>query len=107
MGRDGLKKAAITTGAVVAGLVLLPVLAEVAAVVVLALAVVAVLALLSVAGLWHVARRHPLLDVLVAAWLLHRHDRRLRRTIDARSWPTPSTRRSPWAPPDPRSRSPW
>ena len=102
MERD-VTKVAIVAGTIVAGLVLLPVLEEIAVIGVLFLLAVASLIVFVLAVLWHAARRHPTVGVLVGAWLVHRHDRRVRRTIDARSWPFPSS----WAPPDPRSRSPW
>ena len=102
MGRD-VKKVAIVAGTIVAGLVFLPVLEEIAVVGVLFLVAVASFALFVLAVLWHAARRHPTAGVLVGAWLVHRHDRRVRRAIDARSWPFPSS----WAPPDPRTRSHW
>ena len=102
MGRD-VTKVAIVAGTIVAGLVFLPVLEEIAVIGVLFLLAVVCLVIFLVAALWHVARRHPTVGVLVGAWLVHRHDRRVRRAIDARSWLYPSS----WAPPDPRSRSPW
>ena len=102
MGRD-VTKVAIVAGTIVAGLVLLPVLEEIAVVGVLFLVAVVSFALFVLAVLWHVVRRHPTVGVLVGAWLVHRHDRRVRRTIDARNSPWSSS----WAPPDPRTRSPW
>ncbi len=107
MRRDVLTKAAIVIGAVVAGLVLLPIVEAVAVAGVLVLVLGACLALFALAVLWHVVRRHPIVDVLIGAWLIHRHDRKVRRAIDARSWPTRRAYPSPWAPPDPRTRSPW
>ena len=101
--KEALTKAAIVAGAVLAGLVLLPVVEEIAVAGVLLLVVGACVTVFVLAVLWHAARRHPLVDVLIGVWLLHRHDRRARRAVDARSWPHPN----PWAPPDPRTRSPW
>ncbi len=101
--KEALTKAAIVAGVVVAGLVLLPVIEEIAVAGVLLLVVGACVTVFVLAVLWHAARRHPLVDVLIGVWLLRRHDRRARRAVDARSWPY----RSPWAPPDPRTRSPW
>ena len=101
--KEALTKAVILAGAVVAGLVLLPVVEEIAVAGVLLLAVGACVTVFVLAVLWHAARRHPLVDVLIGAWLLRRHDRSARRAVDARSWPHPN----PWAPPDPRTRSPW
>ncbi len=104
MTRDLLTKAAVALGAVVVGLVVLPVVEEIAVAAVLLLVVGACLALVTFAALWHVARRHPLADLLLGAWLVHRLERRMRRAVDARSWPT--QRSLPWPPPDPRTRSP-
>lgn len=50
---------------------------------------VALLGLLAVLALviaWRVARRHPVADLLVGAWLLRRHERRQQRIAEARSW---------------------
>ncbi len=107
MKRDVLTKVVIIAGAVVAGLLLLPVLEEIAVLGVVVLAVGVLVTILAVSTLGHLARRHPLADLLIGAWLLRRHERRVRRAIDARSWLTRSTYPSQWAPPDPRSRSPW
>ena len=102
MGRD-VTKVGIVARAIIAGLVLLPVLEEIAVMGVFFLVAVVSFALFVLAVLWHAARRHPMVGLLVGAWLVRRHDRRVRRATDARSWPYPSS----WAPPDPRSRSPW
>lgn len=107
MRRDTLTKAAIVVGAVVATLVLLPLLEEIVVAGALFLTAGAFLVFFALAVLWHVARRHPLADVLIAAWLLHRHERRVRRVIDAQSWSARGTHPSSWPPPDPRTRSPW
>jgi hypothetical protein len=96
----------VIVGAVVAGLLLLPVIEEIALLGVVALAAGIVMALLAASTLGRLARRYPLLGVLIGAWLLHRHERR-RRAIDARSWTARSPYPSPRAPPDPRTRSPW
>jgi len=50
------------------------------------IALFGLLGLLALAIAWRVARRHPVADVLVAAWLLRRHERRQQRIVDARSW---------------------
>ena len=102
MGRD-VTKVGIVVGTVLAGLVLIPALEEIAVMGVLFLVAVVSFALFVLVVLWHAARRHPMVGVLVGAWLVHGHDRRVRRAVDARSWPCPS----PWAPPDPRTRSHW
>ena len=102
MGRD-VTRVGIVAGTIVAGLVLLPVLKEIAVIGVLFLLAVASLIVFVPVVLWHVVRRHPTASVLLGAWLVHRHDRRVRWTIDARSSPWSSS----WAPPDPGSRSHW
>ena len=102
MGLD-VTKVGIVAGTVVAGFVLLPVLEEIAVIGVLFLLAVACLVMFVLAVLWHAVRRRPMVGVLVGAWLVHSHDRRVRRAVDARSWPYPSS----WARPDLRSRSPW
>ncbi len=103
MSRDVFTKAAIVVGAVLVGLVLLPVVEEIAVLGILLLVVGTVVALLAGGVLWQVARRHPLLDVLLGAWLLYRHERRVRRAIDARSRSVPSSRPTSWTPPDART----
>ena len=49
-------------------------------------ALLGLLAVLALAIAWRVARRHPVADVLLATWLLRRHERRQQRIVDARSW---------------------
>ena len=64
-----------------------------AAVVELAVGVVTLVVMLSLVAVlalalgWRVVRRHPVADLLVAAWLLRRHERRQQQIVDARSWP--------------------
>ena len=35
---------------------------------------------------WRALRRHPIGDLILGAWLLHRHERRLQQIVDARNW---------------------
>lgn len=61
-------------------------------------------------GVWRVAERHPVVDLVVGAWLLRRRDRRRdrrqERIVDARSWQS-IQQRQPYRiqapPPDPRT----
>jgi hypothetical protein len=49
-------------------------------------ALLGLLAVLALAIAWRVARRHPVADLLVATWLLRRHERRRQQIVDARAW---------------------
>ncbi|MDA8357855.1 MAG: hypothetical protein M0Z95_16545 [Actinomycetota bacterium] len=51
---------------------------------------VVMLSILGMFGLvitWRFVRRHRLADLLVAAWLLRRHERHQQRIVDAQGWP--------------------
>jgi len=85
-------------------------LAELLATVLILLALVALLGLLAAMLTLRIARRHPLVDVLIGAWLMRRHERRherRREVVDARSWsgcrPDPYEDPRGWLPPDVRS----
>ncbi|MDA8317235.1 MAG: hypothetical protein M0010_19005 [Actinomycetota bacterium] len=107
MKRAVLSKAAVVAGAVVAFLVLLPVLERIVLLGVVVLAAGVVVTILAVATLGNLARRHPIVDLAIGAWLVHRHERRMRRAIGARNSSARSRYASPWAPPDPRTRARW
>jgi hypothetical protein len=50
------------------------------------LVLLGLLGVLALAVAWRVARRHPVADLVVGAWLLRRHERRQQQVVDARSW---------------------
>jgi len=64
------------------------------------------LGILGLAVTWRAARRHPVADLLIGAWLLRRHEHRQQRILDAWSWPrAQQPYEDPgWSPPGARTR---